>query len=223
MMASRGGPRPPSILERHYFNASPVQPSFPPSMMPSFQPGQIVNAGFYGNGGPPMAQAAGYEAGGWDVARQYAQQPQYQNLQPMPVHNQQYGLERAPSASSAYSENGMTQSYRPELHRQYSGASSAQGHVVYSGGDVHRQPTQNMGYPPQPQSWGHGNERPLSEIQEGAEERVYDRSGTPEQPNPQFYFRTHVQSPSNGTTRSTSQPQLAEIDRRLSVRNNDGI
>lgn len=160
-----GGPRPPSILERHYQNASPAQSAFSQQQYANVQPGQ------------------------------YFQQPQYDQYG-YPV---QQSLDRQPSQSSTYydragSSNGH---YQYDLGRSNSSATTA-GAIVYPGGAA--------------------SERPLSEINEDGEEiyrgaeRGHQRTGTPEEHNPQYYFRGH------NAQQSVTQPYP---DHRLSVRNND--
>jgi len=207
----RNGPRPPSTLERHYMH-TPTGPSFPPAgvnAMPSFQPGQIIN---YGQ--PDYGQASPLP---YPHHQQQQQQQQYYN-----------DLDRQPSLASQYSDGRGNYG----LARHASDASNG-GNVIYTGSDLARNgsmattsaagPAGGMhGYPPY--QGQQGQRQGLGGIEEGQEEiynRGHSRTGTPEEPNPQYYFKSHVQSPSNGTTRSASQNQFYTPNHRLSVRNDN--
>lgn len=153
-----GGPRPPSILERHYLNASPGQANFPQqNAMPSYQVGQMVSPGQYYQ--QPQYDQYGYpiqQQGGYNAA---------------PIHS---NLDRAPSQTSYYSANGAGNGYAASDLSRANSSATTQGAVVY------------------PPTGHHQQERPLSEISEGLEDRFdapqngatvirgHNRNGTPE-------------------------------------------
>ena len=210
-----GGPRPPSILERHYMSASPAQPHFPPpNAMPSFEPGQIINPGFYGNNHNGYAQD-NYGYNNNLHPTQAAAQQQYYAHGPA-------GLDRSNTNASYYPEEQRApsaQSQYADLHRQASQASQ------YTS-DYHGQPQQGNSYPPQPahnrQLDPFASDRPLSGIQEDDDAEYTRRPASPQEiPNGMYH---HQQSDSAASIQygsgSNSAPGSASrAQKTLSIRN----